>query len=163
MTENSWELPSHGPGRLYQQAKDMTIRYDNRDELHASIAEQLKGFLQIESSVRLLLDGERVNPVTAVISVPFQGEDDKVFHNLATLVFEQLWGYYISADPKGTHHGLTNLVFDGNMTNLVRREGAAAFHTGGLTRNGLARRGGMGRDFAVWLPVAHALVPHQRR
>ncbi len=139
MTENAWHLPSHGPGRLYQQAKDQTIRFDDRDALHANIAQQLKTFLQLETSVRLLLDGERVNAAVAVISVPFEGESDKLYNNLATLIYEQMWGYYISADPKGTHHGLTNLVFEGNITNLIRREGEKFLDLLGY-RNDLAGR-----------------------
>jgi hypothetical protein len=139
MTESAWHLPQHGPGRLYQLARDLKIKYDDLEHLHTIIAEQLRTFIKLECSVRLLLDGERVNPCTTVISVPFQGDDDKIFNNLATMIRDQLWGYYLSADPKGTHHGLTNLVFDGNITNLIRREGEKFLHL--LTyRNDLAGR-----------------------
>lgn len=123
MTETAWHLPQHGPGRLYQFARDLKIKYDDLEALHHIIAEQLRTFIKLECSVRITLDGERVNAACTVISVPFTGDDDKIFNNLATVVRDQLWGYYISADPKGTHHGLTNLVFDGNITNLIRREG----------------------------------------
>lgn len=139
MTETAWHLPQHGPGRLYQMARDLKIKYDDLEHLHTIIAEQLRTFIKLECSVRLLLDGERVNACTTVISVPFQGDDDKIFNNLATMIRDQLWGYYLSADPKSTHHGLTNLVFDGNITNLIRREGEKFLYL--LTyRNDLAGR-----------------------
>jgi len=122
MTESAWHLPQRGPGRLYQQARDLTIRYDNRDEVIERIVQNLKGFVQLESAVRLLLDGDRVQPITTVMTVPFEGDNDTIYLNMATVIFEQMWGYYLSADPKSTHHGLTNLVFEGNETSMIRRE-----------------------------------------
>ncbi|MCH8842402.1 MAG: hypothetical protein IID61_05420 [SAR324 cluster bacterium] len=139
MTESAWHLPSHGPGRLYQQGRDLTIKFEDRDSVTASIAEQLKTFLHIESSVRLLLDSERVNAAQTVITVPFEGDNDTIFDNLATLIFDQIWGYYLSAEPKTTHYGLTHLMFEGNTTSLVRRE-AEKFLAIVNSRNDIAGR-----------------------
>ncbi|MBI4082113.1 MAG: hypothetical protein HY423_05825 [Candidatus Lambdaproteobacteria bacterium] len=121
MTETAWHI-ARGPGRLYQCPGDLTIKYDDRAALIEAILLHVKAFVQLESSVRLLLSGDTVHPVTTVIAVPFEGTNDEIYRNIATLVFEQLWGYYLSADPKATHHGLTNLIYEGNETALIRRE-----------------------------------------
>jgi len=151
MTETAWHLPQHGPGRFYQFARDLKPRYEDLQALHDIIANQLKTFIKLECSVRLTLDGERVNAGQTVITVPFQGDDDSIYHGIATLIRDQLWGYYLSADPRGTHHGLTNLVFDGNITNLIRREGEKFLQL--LTyRNDLAGRVLKGYRMACDMP-----------
>lgn len=129
MTESmQWRVPKPGPGRLYQNAEDQHIKYDDAAALQQNIKDSLKVFLKFETSVRLLLDGDGVNPTTSVISVPFEGDEDRLYENMATLVREQLWGYYLSTDPKTIHYGLTNLVYDGNETNLIRRETEKFLH-----------------------------------
>ncbi|MBI3992991.1 MAG: hypothetical protein HY342_06940 [Candidatus Lambdaproteobacteria bacterium] len=122
MTEHTWRLPERGPGRLYQNSEELTIKYDDSEELIARIVTDLNSFIQIENCVRLLLDGKDVHPACTNITVPFEGEKDRIIQNLAQLIYQQLWGYYLSADPKATHHGLTNLVYEGNQTSLIRRE-----------------------------------------
>jgi hypothetical protein len=121
-TDSSLHIAKRGPGRYYYCPPDVVLKYSEVDALVERIAANLRVFLQIESSVRLMTDGEIVNPVTSVLSVPFHGDNDRIYFNLARLIYDQLWAYYISADPKGTHHGLTNLVMDGHETSLIRRE-----------------------------------------
>jgi hypothetical protein len=140
MTEAmQWHTSPKGPGRLYQCANDLIPRYEEVQHIVDRIRGNLKNFLQLETAVRLLLDGPNINPTTAVISVPFEGDNDKIYENLGLIIFQQMWGYYLAADPKGTHHGLTNLVFDGNETSLVRRE-TEKFLGVLHTRNDLAYR-----------------------
>lgn len=123
MTESiQWHTSPKSAGRLYQCASDLVPRYEEVQHIVDRIRANLKNFLQIETAVRLLLDGDHVNPVTTTISVPFEGDNDKIYENLGLVIFQQAWGYYLGADSKGTHHGLTNLVFDGNETSLIRRE-----------------------------------------
>ena len=123
MTEAlEWHTTPKSPGRLYQCANDLIPRYDEIQHIVDRIRANLKNFMQLETTVRLLVDDNLTNPVTTVISVPFEGDFDKIYENLGLIIFQQAWGYYLSADPKGTHHGLTNLVFDGNETSLIRRE-----------------------------------------
>ncbi len=155
MTEQTWRLPARGPGRLYQNAEDLTIKYDDTEPLIALIVEDLNSFIQIENCVRLLLDGKEVHATTTVIAVPFEGEKDHIVRNLAELIHQQLWGYYLSADPKATHHGLTNLVYEGNRTSLIRRE-TEKFLIMLNTRHDIAGR--MMRDFHM----ASEVPPFQR-
>ena len=117
-----WHVSESSPGRLYQCPDDLIPRYEEVQDIVDRIRGNLKNFLNLETAVRLLVDGDHVNPTTSVISVPFEGDQDKIYENLGLIIFQQLWGYYLAADPKGTHHGLTNLVFDGNETSLVHRE-----------------------------------------
>jgi len=153
MTEQmGWHSTPHGPGRLYQCPQDLLPRYEEVQHIVDRIRTNLKAFLQLETSVRLLLDGDRVNPVTSVISVPFEGDQDRIYENLGLIIFQQMWGYYLSADPKGTHHGLTNLVFDGNETALLRRE-TEKFLRVLHTRNDLAHRVMNGYHMACEMPA----------
>lgn len=153
MTEQmEWHTSPHSPGRLYQCPQDLIPRYEEVQHIVDRIRGNLKAFLQIETAVRLLLDGDRVNPITSVISVPFEGDQDKVFENLGLIIFQQLWGYYLAADPKGTHHGLTNLVFDGNETAMLRRE-TEKFLRVLHTRNDLAHRVMSGYHMACEMPA----------
>jgi hypothetical protein len=152
MTEQMpWHTTPHSPGRLYQCPQDLIPRYEEVQHIVDRIRGNLKAFLQLETSVRLLLDGERVNPATTVISVPFEGDQDKIYENLGLIIFQQLWGYYLAADPKGTHHGLTNLVFDGNETAMLRRE-TEKFLRVLHTRNDLAHRVMSGYHMACEMP-----------
>ena len=152
MTEQmEWHTSTHGPGRLYQCPQDLIPRYEEVQHIVDRIRANLKAFLTLETSVRLLLDGDRVNPVTSVISVPFEGDQDKIYENLGLIIFQQLWGYYLAADPKGTHHGLTNLVFDGNETAMLRRE-TEKFLRVLHTRNDLAHRVMNGYRMACEMP-----------
>ncbi|MDH4120161.1 MAG: hypothetical protein OEV94_00430 [Deltaproteobacteria bacterium] len=139
MRPSTWELEQRGAGRTYQLPKDLVIKYEDRTPILEFIMPQLKDFVKLESSVRLVLDSPYVNGNVTTIAVPFEGEDDTIYRNLALMVAEQLWGYYLSADPQGTHHGLSNLVFDGGVTNLIRRE-TEKFLTMIRTRNDMAAR-----------------------
>jgi hypothetical protein len=121
-TDSTLHLAKHGPGRFYYCPPDLILKYSEVNEFVQRIAGNLKNFLQLESAVRLMTDSELTNATTTVITVPFSGDNDRIYFNLARLIYDQLWAYYISADPKGTHHGLTNLVMEGNETSLVRRE-----------------------------------------
>ena len=151
MTESQWHTMPKGPGRLYQCAEDLVPRYEEVQHIVDQIRANLKNFLQIETSVRLLLDGDHVNPTTATVSVPFEGDNDLIYENLGLIIFQQVWGYYLSADPKGTHHGLTNLVFDGYETSLLRRE-TEKFLGMLHTRNDLAHRVMSGYQMAADMP-----------
>jgi hypothetical protein len=121
-TDSTFHLPKHGPGRFYYCPPDLVVKYWEVNTMVEAIAGHLKNFIQLESSVRLLTDSPLSNPTVSVISVPFEGDNERIYFNLAKLIYDQLWGYYLSADPKSTHHGLTNLVFEGNETALIRRE-----------------------------------------
>lgn len=124
MTESSWNIAQRGPGRLYQQPVDLVVneKFDASDDYIETIAQNLRGFLKLETSVRILLDGPLVHPMVTVISVPFEGEQETIYTNLSTMIYQQLWGYYLAADPKSTHHGLTTLVLEGHENALIRRE-----------------------------------------
>ena len=141
MTESLWQLPQRGPGRLYQQAKDLVVNeaYDKPDIFIENIVNSLKTFLQLETCVRFLLDGPTINPTTTNITVPFEGDSDRIYHNLAYIIYQQMWGYYLSADPKTTHHGITMLVWEGHENGMVRRE-TEKFLDLILMRNELAGR-----------------------
>jgi hypothetical protein len=121
-TDSPFHLPKHGPGRFYYCPPDMVVKYWEVNSIVEAIAGHLKNFLRLDASVRMLTDGPLSIATSTVIALPFEGDNDRIYYNLAKLIYDQLWGYYIGSDPKGTHHGLTNLVFEGNETSLIRRE-----------------------------------------
>jgi hypothetical protein len=121
-TDSPLHIPKRGPGRLYYCPPDLALKYSEVNEYVQRIANTMKNFLQLESSVRLMLDHVSVNAAMSAIAVPFTGDNERIYQNLARLIYDQLWAYYISGDPKTTHHGLTNLVMDGQQTSLIRRE-----------------------------------------
>ncbi|MEE8395480.1 MAG: hypothetical protein V3S29_05445, partial [bacterium] len=98
MTDHSWVLPEKGPGRLYQQSKDLYVneKFDNTEEYVQNIAQSLRAFMQLETAVRFLLDGPHVNAAETTVSIPFEGDADTIYTNLATLIYYQLWGYYLA-------------------------------------------------------------------
>ncbi len=64
MTEaNTWHTSPKGPGRLYQCSNDLIPKYEEVQHIVDSIRANLKNFLQLETAVRILLDGPHVNPV----------------------------------------------------------------------------------------------------
>ena len=109
-------------GSIYLRPEDYVPRYVEAKPLIEQIVKSLPNFIQVESAIRLVVEGSNINKAIANISVPFGKEDDDIYYELGRLVYDQLWGYYMSADPKSTHHGLTHLVYDGNETSLLRRE-----------------------------------------
>jgi len=127
-TDSTFHLPKHGPGRFYYCPPDLVVKYWEVNNIVEAIAGHLRNFLHLDSAVRLLTDGPIANATTSVIQIPFEGDNDRIYFNLAKLIYDQLWGYYISSDPKATHHGLTNLVFEGNETSLIRRETEKFLH-----------------------------------
>ncbi|MCZ6557549.1 MAG: hypothetical protein O7A69_07200 [SAR324 cluster bacterium] len=153
MTETNWSIAERGPGRLYQRPQDLVIndKFDDTKAYVQTIAKDLKAFLQLETSVRLLLDSPTAHPTAAVLSVPFEGEQDTIYTNLATLIYQQMWGYYLAADPKSTHHGLTTLVLEGNENSLVRRE-CEKFLDVVTTRNELGARAMRNYHMACEMP-----------
>ncbi len=109
-------------GSVYIRPEDYTPRYEEHEPIISSIANNIRNFFQVETTLRLVVEGPLANKQITVISVPFEGTDDVAYNEMAGIVFDQLWGYYVSVNPRTTHHGLTHLVFDGNETSLVRRE-----------------------------------------
>ena len=121
-TDSTFHLPKHGPGRFYYCPPDLVVKYWEVNSVVEAVAGHLKNFLRLDSSVRLVTDSPLANATATVMSVPFEGDSDRIYYNLAKMIYDQLWGYYLSSDTKSTHHGLTNLVFEGNETSLIRRE-----------------------------------------
>ena len=122
MAQLHHHLTERGPGRLYQRWDDHHIRYADTNALLDLIKQNIKSFVAIENCARFLIDGKMAHPTAVTIAVPFESELEVIYDNLTLLVYQQMWGYYLSADPKTTHFGLTHLFFDGNETSLVRRE-----------------------------------------
>jgi len=150
-TDSPFHLPKHGPGRMYFCPPDLVVKYWEVNNIVEAIAGHLKNFIRLDASVRLLTDGPTSNMIQTVIAVPFEGDNDRIYYNLAKLIYDQLWGYYLSSDPKSTHHGLTNLVFEGNETSLIRRE-AEKFMALMTSRADLAARVMLGYSMQCELP-----------
>jgi hypothetical protein len=122
MSETTWHRENCGPGRAYMLGQDPHIKYHDREAIVAKIAEALTSYLQIESAVRLTLDGSLTNAERLVIALPFQVDHTGLLTNFAQVIYHSLMGYYVSADPRTSHYGITNQLIEGNPSSLLRRE-----------------------------------------
>lgn len=122
MSESIWHRESCNPGREYQLARNIHIKYDDQDTIISRIVEALKQYVSVEAAVRLVIDTELCSPERAVIAVPFEANEDLIMANFAATMYHSLMGYYVSGEPKSSHFGLSNLVIEGQVNSLVRRE-----------------------------------------
>ena len=129
MNGSIWHRESCNPGREYQLARNIHIKYDDRDTIISRIIDQIKGYLKIETAVRLTIDTPLCAPEKAIIAIPFDNaENDRLLANFATTIYQSMMGYYISAEPKTTHFGIANLIIEGKVNSLIRREMEKLFY-----------------------------------
>ena len=122
MSESIWQHESCSPGRDYMLGKDPYIRYDDEKAIVSGIVEGLREFIHAEPAVRLTLDTSLSNPERAILAVPFESDQEVILSNLAHIIYQSLIGYYISAVPKTSHYGISNLLLEGNYNSLLKRE-----------------------------------------
>jgi hypothetical protein len=122
MSETTWHRDSCGPGRAYMLGKEPHIKYDDPAAIVASIVEGLRPYLNIETAVRLTLDGSLTNAERIIMAIPFEADHDGLLNNFAQVIYHSLMGYYVSADPRTAHFGIANLLIEGNANSLLRRE-----------------------------------------
>ncbi len=122
MSESIWQRESCGPGRHYMLGSDPFIKYEDKEAIISKIIEGLKKFIVTEPAVRLTLDTPLSNPERAILAIPFESDQEVLLANFAKVVYQSLMGYYISGDPKTAHFGIANLLIEGNLNSLLRRE-----------------------------------------
>ncbi|MCP4750293.1 MAG: hypothetical protein GY866_05340 [Proteobacteria bacterium] len=122
MSESIWQRENCGPGREYMLGKELHVKFDDRETIMAAIIEGLKEFVHSEPAVRLTLDTPLSNPERAIIAIPFESDQELILTNFAHTIYQSLQGYYISAEPKTTHFGIANLLLEGKLNSLLRRE-----------------------------------------
>jgi len=122
MSESIWQRSDCSPGRAYMLGTDPYVKFDDQETIIEAIKETLRGFLNIKTAVRLTLDTELSNPERAILAVPFQSSDDQILTNFAQLLYQSVLGYYISAEPQSSHFGIANLLLEGKLNSLYKRE-----------------------------------------
>ncbi|MGK0290105.1 MAG: hypothetical protein ACI86H_001560, partial [bacterium] len=122
MGASIWHQDACGPGRGFQLAKNVHIKYDDAETIISRIVEGLKQYIKIECAVRFTVDSPISESERAIIALPYQSQEDLLLFNLATLIFQNMKSYYNSADPKNSHFGYANAVIEGDMNSLFRRE-----------------------------------------
>jgi hypothetical protein len=122
MSESIWQRSDCSPGRAYMLGTDPYVKFDDQETIIEAIKENLRGFLNIKSAVRLTLDTELSNPERAILAVPFQSGDEQILTNFAQLLYQSVLGYYISAEPRSSHFGIANLLLEGKLNSLYKRE-----------------------------------------
>lgn len=122
MSESIWHRNERSPGRSYMLGTEPYVKYDDREAIVAAIKASLKKFINIKSAVRLTLDTELSNPERTIIAIPFEPNDEVILDNFARIISQSLIGYYISADPKTSHFGIANLLLEGKVNSLLKRE-----------------------------------------
>lgn len=122
MTETIWQRETCSPGREYMLGTDPCIKYDDKQEIIALLKNNLKNFIQAEPAVRITLDAPTINPGRTILAIPFESDQDKILDNFASIIYQTLIGYYISAEPNSSHFGIANGALEGKTTSLLRRE-----------------------------------------
>lgn len=122
MTETIWQRETCSPGREYMLGTDPYIKYDDKQDIIAKLTANLKEFIHAEPAVRITLDAPTVNSGRTILAIPYESDQDKILVNFASIIYQTLMGYYISAEPKSSHFGIANLTIEGNTTSLLRRE-----------------------------------------
>ena len=122
MTESIWQKEECSPGRSYMLGKDPYIKYEDQETIISTIVEGLREFIHAEPAVRLTLDSPISDSERAVLAIPFETDQDVILLNFAKVLYQSLMGYYFSAVPQSTHFGITNMLFEGNVNSLLRRE-----------------------------------------
>ena len=122
MTETIWHRETCGPGRDYMLGHQPQVRYENRDAIIKLILDEITQYLLVEPAIRLVLDSPKANAERVILSIPAHSDSSLIMLNFATEIYNALQGYYLSADPRSSHFGISELVFDGKMNNFVKRE-----------------------------------------
>ncbi len=122
MTETTWQKEECNPGRDYMLGKNPYVKYDDHEVIIATIVDGLRKFIHAEPAVRLTLDAENSDPERAILAIPFESDQESILQNFARMIYQSVMGYYISASPKTSHFGISNLLLEGNQNSLLRRE-----------------------------------------
>ena len=122
MTKSMWHVEECGASREYMLGHQPQPKYQEQDEAIKVITEVISEFLHIEPAIRLMLDSPQCNPERAVLSLPVDCNIDQIMKNFASQIYLSLSGYYLGAEPKSTHFGISNIVLEGKANSLLRRE-----------------------------------------
>ncbi len=122
MPHSIWHRDSCGVGRHYLLSNEVQVRFDDEDAIIKTIVKELEPNLFVEPALRLVLDSPKVNPERLILSIPCHSDRKKIFYNFAKEVYHSLQGYYISADPRSTHYGISNMLMEGKINNFLKRE-----------------------------------------
>lgn len=122
MSDSIWQRSDCGSGRSYMLGTEPYVKYDDQEAIISTVKESLKKFVNIKTAVRLTLDTELSNAERTIIAIPFESNDEQIVDNFARLITQSLMAYYISADPKTSHFGISNLLLEGKINSLLKRE-----------------------------------------
>ena len=109
-------------GRNYFLAKDIHIRYNEAEKIKKLIKENIREYILIDSAVRITLDSEEIEPERIITAVPFVANVDDILGNIVDLIYANLKSYYIAADNKIHHYGISNTIMEGFNSSGLRRE-----------------------------------------
>lgn len=111
-----------GNGRSYALGKEIYTRYTGTSKIKKHIKENIRNYIFVDSAVRITVDSQDSEPERLIISTPFHVNDDRIVTNLAELIFLNLQSYYLTADPKINHYGVSNTILEGFDSSGLRRE-----------------------------------------
>ncbi|MBU2512492.1 hypothetical protein KJ966_14245 [bacterium] len=122
MTETTWQKEECSPGRDYMLGRNPYVKYDDHEAIITTIVDGLRKFIHAEPAVRLTLDAENSDAERAILAIPFESDQESILLNFARIIYQSTMGYYISASPRTSHFGISNLLLEGNHNSLLRRE-----------------------------------------
>ena len=108
--------------RPYMLRKDIYIKYQNKREILNNIKKGLSEFVFAGPAVRFVLNNKKSNSVRTILGLPFPTQRSKLLDNFAALIYHPIMGYYVQGDIQTSHSGISSLLIEGNLRNLLRRE-----------------------------------------
>lgn len=111
-----------GKGRTYLLGKDVYIKYAETARIKKLITENIREYIFIDASIRLTIDSDNSEAQRLTISLPCSVDSAGIIANLADLLYNKLYSYYISAEPKIHHFGFANTALEGFSSSTLRRE-----------------------------------------
>ncbi|OGG97238.1 MAG: hypothetical protein A2527_09050 [Candidatus Lambdaproteobacteria bacterium RIFOXYD2_FULL_50_16] len=102
--------------------QDTFIRFEDTEAIIDGIEAGIRPYLFAEPAIRLVLDTPLANSEKVVLSIPCISDQDRIIKNFAAAIYTSIMGYYYSADPHSSHFGISNLILEGKLNSMLRRE-----------------------------------------
>lgn len=109
-------------GRDYFLGADIYTRYKEIDKIKNLIKANIRQYILIDAAVRITLDSPEVEGERLVISTPFLADAEALINNITDMLYTNLQAYYISANNKISHYGISNIIMEGFDSSALRRE-----------------------------------------
>ena len=122
MKKSLWHREAPGEGRHYFLPKEVYYKYDEKEKIVSRLSEGINEFLHISPAIRITTDSNYSDSERLHLEIPYEFDKQRLLDNISDLIYRSLMGYYIGADPKTNHFGISNWLLEGNVNSFLNRE-----------------------------------------